>query len=109
LDGLGSVSILLVLVGHLGYVHGSPWLKDLEHLGNLGVKYFFVISGFLITTLLLKKLESTGRISLKAFYLRRGLRIFRAFYSYWAVIYRSGCRAPSAGIRAICCMPGRTR
>jgi peptidoglycan/LPS O-acetylase OafA/YrhL len=55
-------------------------------VGNLGVKVFFVISGFLITTLLLKEYAVTGRVSLKGFYLRRVLRIFPAFYAYVAVI-----------------------
>lgn len=53
--------------------------------GALGVQTFFVISGFLITHLLLKELNATGTISLKRFYFRRALRIFPAFYFYLAV------------------------
>lgn len=54
--------------------------------GDLGVRIFFVISGFLITTLLLKELDGTGDISLRRFYFRRTLRIFPPFYFYLAVM-----------------------
>ena len=54
--------------------------------GALGVRMFFVISGFLITTLLLGELDRFGSIGLRAFYKRRMLRIFPAFYLYIAVI-----------------------
>jgi len=52
--------------------------------GSLGVQTFFVISGFLITLILLKELNATGTISLGRFYFRRALRIFPAFYVYLA-------------------------
>ena len=48
--------------------------------GNFGVNVFFVISGFLITTLLIAEENKTGAISLKNFYLRRIFRIFPAYY-----------------------------
>jgi len=51
-------------------------------LGNLGVRVFFVISGYLITGLLLQEATATGRISLFKFYKRRALRIFPPFYVY---------------------------
>lgn len=54
--------------------------------GYFGVRVFFVISGFLITTLLLKERERQGRISLRNFYIRRLLRIFPAFYTFLAVV-----------------------
>lgn len=50
----------------------------------MGVSVFFVLSGFLITWLLLKENDQTGTVSLKNFYIRRTLRIFPAFYVYWA-------------------------
>lgn len=89
LDGLRAISILLVLHGHLlatrNYLRPEPqlWLGD---TGNLGVRVFFVISGFLITTLLLQERANTGRIDIKQFYLRRAFRIFPAFYAYVAAL-----------------------
>jgi peptidoglycan/LPS O-acetylase OafA/YrhL len=53
-----------------------------EYLGALGVSLFFAISGYLITTLLLQERESTGRISLGAFYVRRAFRILPPAYLY---------------------------
>jgi len=50
--------------------------------GKLGVRVFFVISGFLITSLLLKESEKRGKISLLAFYKRRALRILPVYYFY---------------------------
>ena len=83
LDGLRAVSILLVLIGHIaGTVNSPAWLLPLHNLGNLGVKVFFVISGFLITYLLLEELGQSGKISFRGFYLRRTFRIFPAFYFY---------------------------
>lgn len=83
LDGLRAVSILLVLVGHLaGTVNSPGFLLPLHNLGNFGVKIFFVISGFLITLLLLQEQHDRGRIDLRGFYLRRCLRILPAFYFF---------------------------
>src|SRR5215831_9782405 len=87
LDGLRAISILLVVAGHSFDEGRSPLLFELfGHLGNYGVRIFFIISGFLITTLLLKEYTKTETISLRSFYLRRALRIFPAFYVYVAVI-----------------------
>ena len=55
--------------------------------GALGVNIFFVISGFLITSLLIKEENSTGKISLKNFYIRRSLRIFPAYFFLLLVYY----------------------
>lgn len=83
LDGLRAISILLVVVGHAISPKAFPALFTLfGHLGNYGVRIFFLISGFLITTLLLKEYDKTGHVSLKNFYIRRSLRIFPAFYLY---------------------------
>jgi peptidoglycan/LPS O-acetylase OafA/YrhL len=54
--------------------------------GQLGVRFFFVVSGFLITRLIADEIESTGWLSIKLFYIRRVLRIFPAFYAYLAVV-----------------------
>lgn len=76
LDGLRAVAILMVLTHHsaLAQVSGL-WSR-----GFLGVDLFFVISGFLITTLLLREQERRGRISLTGFYWRRALRILPLYF-----------------------------
>ena len=54
----------------------------LSWMGNLGVSVFFVISGFLITLLLLKEECQYGDISLKNFYIRRACRILPAYFAF---------------------------
>jgi peptidoglycan/LPS O-acetylase OafA/YrhL len=71
---------LTVLFSHLGF-QWSP--------AGYGVTAFFVLSGFLITHLLIKENRRTGEISLRAFYTRRSLRVFPAFYAF-ALIYVGG-------------------
>src|SRR6202521_1564487 len=79
LDGIRAVSILLVLLGHGAMTGGAPrLLTRFGHVGNIGVRCFFVLSGFLITTLLLKEVSATGTISLVKFYIRRSLRVLPA-------------------------------
>jgi len=82
LDGLRAVSIVLVLYGHTAGTLGFPIAIDHFGLALAGVRTFFIISGFLITKLLLKEIASKGTISLGGFYRRRVLRIFPAFYTY---------------------------
>ena len=89
LDGWRAISIMLVLIGHLMGTRGFVSVSNpssIGDLGHLGVTIFFVISGFLITSLLIAERERTGHVSLKAFYLRRVLRIFPAFYAFVALI-----------------------
>jgi peptidoglycan/LPS O-acetylase OafA/YrhL len=83
LDGLRALSITFVILGH-AIQGGVVPLVDviLSRLANFGVCVFFVISGFLITTLLSREAESRGGISLRRFYLRRTLRIFPPYYAY---------------------------
>ena len=92
LDGLRAISIFLVVIGHasLSFPHSGKWVNFfLQIFGNsdAGVLIFFVISGFLITTLLLQEFEKTGSIRLSNFYLRRSFRIFPAFYCYMGVVF----------------------
>src|SRR3954462_3937007 len=78
LDGLRAISIVMVLLGHLVHTRNFPQTRllwPINDLAALGVRIFFVISGFLITTLLLKEWDKNGPISLKRFYLRRTFRI----------------------------------
>jgi peptidoglycan/LPS O-acetylase OafA/YrhL len=92
LDGLRAISILIVLCAHAAGTRPAAsglempsWLQ-VSVFGDLGVRTFFVISGYLITTLLLTEYGKRGRISLRDFYIRRVYRIFPAFYVYLAVL-----------------------
>lgn len=76
LDGLRGLAVLAVLAFHLGFLPG----------GSLGVDIFFVLSGFLITALLVEEWQCRGAISLKAFYLRRALRLLPAFFTLLVVL-----------------------
>ncbi len=80
LDGLRAISIALVVVSHLFWGAGIYFNKYLS--GILGVRIFFVISGFLITSILLAEWEKTSTLNLGKFYFRRTLRIFPAYYFY---------------------------
>lgn len=78
LDGWRAVSISLVMAHHLG------WGGFL--LGRLGVLCFFSISGLLITGRLMHEWRSTGRVSFKAFYVRRAFRILPPALMYLGVV-----------------------
>ena len=91
LDGFRALSILIVILGHAKFSLGFP--AELKTVldwagvdGSLGVRIFFVLSGFLITTLLIKEEVLTGRIDLKKFYSRRIFRIIPAFYVFIAIL-----------------------
>jgi peptidoglycan/LPS O-acetylase OafA/YrhL len=91
LDGLRAISVSLVVVSHLlwhpDFIGIRPvYAKWFAPLGYLGVRVFFVISGFLITDLLLRELNSTKHINLGKFYLRRTLRIFPPYYFFVLII-----------------------
>ena len=86
LDGLRALSIMMVLLAHaaptMPAALTSSILFQLLANSHLGVKIFFVISGYLITKLLILEKEKNGVISIKQFYLRRIFRIFPIFYIY---------------------------
>jgi peptidoglycan/LPS O-acetylase OafA/YrhL len=84
LDGLRAISVLAVIVFHHYLVggHEAGWAPG----GFLGVEVFFVVSGYLITSLLLNERRETGRVSMKAFYLRRARRLLPALYLLLAVV-----------------------
>jgi peptidoglycan/LPS O-acetylase OafA/YrhL len=88
LDGLRALAILLVLFSHAHFpLDGWMPVAAVKGRGGfLGVQLFFVLSGFLITTLMLREIDRTGRLSLRAFYLRRALRILPAYVCYLAVL-----------------------
>ncbi|MBL9094712.1 MAG: acyltransferase [Planctomycetaceae bacterium] len=81
LDGLRALSILAVVWHHTA---GTSAASPLAQHGFLGVDLFFVLSGFLIVTLLLREREAHGEISLRQFYARRALRIFPLYYGLLA-------------------------
>ncbi|ERH34800.1 hypothetical protein SEQU_08545 [Staphylococcus equorum UMC-CNS-924] len=72
LDGLRAISVIGIIIYHLN----KQWLSG----GFIGVDTFFVISGYLITSLLLKEYEETGIINLKQFWLRRVKRLIPAVF-----------------------------
>ena len=79
LDGLRFICIFMVLWHHFTpFPYLEQWMGFRR--GFLGVDFFFVLSGFLITTLLLREASQTGRISLRNFYLRRILRIVPVYF-----------------------------
>ncbi len=77
-DGLRAFAVTAVLVYHLG----ASWLPG----GFLGVDVFLVISGFLITSLLLAERRTRGRIDLKRFWIRRALRLLPALFLMLLVV-----------------------
>ena len=77
LDGFRGISILIVAISHGGFGHIVP--------GGFGLTVFFFISGYLITSLLLKEKDSRGFIGLPDFYMRRLWRLIPALVVYIAV------------------------
>ena len=87
LDGVRALAVGLVIFEH------SVVFDQFSHFGSVGlsgghtgVALFFVLSGYLITTLLLREEERTGFISLRFFYIRRALRLFPALWLYLFVV-----------------------
>lgn len=80
LDGLRGVSVLLVILCHLD----TPWFN--LRGGWFGVQIFYVLSGFLITSLLIDEWKRTGTISIRAFYARRLLRLAPALLAVLALV-----------------------
>lgn len=77
LDGVRALCIFAVIWHHVPHVAVGPRFLD---SGFLGVDMFFVLSGFLIVTLLLREKARYGVVSLSKFYARRTLRIFPIYY-----------------------------
>ncbi len=89
LDGLRFFSFLIVFFAHSFNadnvaIKETTWYKFIKVRmftdGDIGVSFFFVLSGFLISYLLLKEKEITGKIDVKSFYIRRILRIWPLYY-----------------------------
>jgi len=86
LNGLRFFAALAVIITHIELLKGHCGIENywenifIFNLGGLGVYFFFVLSGFLITYLLLSEKRSTQTISIKKFYVRRILRIWPLYY-----------------------------
>jgi peptidoglycan/LPS O-acetylase OafA/YrhL len=80
LDGLRAIAALLVVVYHYG---GPNWAMA---NGWIGVHLFFVLSGFLITTLALREEDRNGKISLADFYIRRAFRILPVYFAVLGIV-----------------------
>jgi peptidoglycan/LPS O-acetylase OafA/YrhL len=93
LDGLRALSIAAVILGHASGTGRFPeWLNrifrnELFDIANLGVRVFFVISGFLITGLLQAEHKKHGDISLGQFFFRRTFRIVPAYLFFVGVVF----------------------
>ena len=85
LDGLRAMGVLAVAAAHATFVGGLPQ--------DFGPTAFFVLSGFLITRLLLRAHEKTGAVSLRRFYMGRTLRIFPAYYAFLLLSFFLDARA----------------
>lgn len=85
LNGLRGISILMVVIYHFA-VRYYDHFPQIEFFGALGVNVFFVISGFLITTLCIKEKVLTSTISLRDFYIRRVFRIIPVAWLYLLVM-----------------------
>lgn len=72
-DGLRGIAVLTIALGHLPNF-------PIRAGGNMGVEFFLVFSGFLITTLLIEERGRSGSVDLRSFYARRALRILPAMY-----------------------------
>lgn len=111
LDGLRALAVTLVVLQHTGdflvsddgpKLSGGPLFPG----GFLGVDLFFVLSGFLITTLLLEEHRDRGRISFTTFYERRALRLLPALgvllagTTIWVAVTADGLRAHLRGVLA---------
>ncbi len=79
LDGLRALAVLIVVVAHAGFGNVIP--------GGLGVTIFFFLSGFLITTLMVREHAATGKINVPGFYCRRFLRLFPPLFITLVLAY----------------------
>jgi len=88
LDGLRAVSVLAVVAFHHYFIGGHE--EGFAPGGFLGVEVFFVISGYLITSLLLAEMREKGRVSLTRFWTRRARRLLPALFVMLAVVVLYG-------------------
>lgn len=98
LDGIRAISCLFVILGHFSYLYVEYFTNLFGPLlgpaitysiGNqyTGVTFFFVLSGFLITNILIEEIKKESSVSYKNFFLKRLFRIFPAYYFYFILIF----------------------
>lgn len=87
LDGVRCLAVMLVLIGHS---YGVGWWTNVDWVAGFGVRIFFVLSGFLITGILLRSQTNSLKHDAKVFYLRRLLRIFPLYYLIISVAFAAG-------------------
>jgi peptidoglycan/LPS O-acetylase OafA/YrhL len=85
LDSLRAIAVVLVLFHHTPFIRQTPRLVFLSAIGWLGVDLFFVLSGFLITAIILRQVDRSHFF--RSFYLRRSLRIFPIYYVSIAFVF----------------------
>ena len=105
LDGLRAISIAFVFVQHSVASTGSPLERYTTNFGRLGVWIFFVISGFIITHLLLRE-SDRGAISLRRFYFRRALRLLPALFAFLLFLAAAELLGADLGIAPIHLLSG---
>ena len=78
-DAMRFFAFFCVFLGHSPYLN-IPFFDTFQHSAGLGVKFFFTLSGFLITYLILDEKEKNGKLNLKHFFIRRILKIWPLYY-----------------------------
>src|SRR4051812_35551829 len=92
LNGLRGIAASLVLIGHVYQLLGIYGLSkateifEKRNVGSDMVNLFFVISGFIITYILLKEKKNSGEIDLKLFYVKRILRIWPLYFLIFFIV-----------------------
>ena len=92
-DGIRGTGVMMVLVGHALFTYVESWVTIVDT--------FFVLSGFLITNLLLQEARSTGTISLKKFYIRRGVRLLPSVWLFVTVWLAISAVATAVGFKPL--------
>jgi peptidoglycan/LPS O-acetylase OafA/YrhL len=102
LDGVRALAVLFILLYHLTFL--VPWLRHVGRGGFLSVDLFFVLSGMLITDILVADAEKYGRVDLMGFYRRRARRLLPALFAFialalaWYEIAHSTGKAQAHGL-----------
>lgn len=96
LDALRFFAFLMVFLGHCPIM--ASWYRHIREVGFLGVEIFFCLSAYLIVTLLLRELERTHTVRLRAFAIRRALRIWPLYFLVVGLAWLWGLRWAPAHI-----------